>query len=488
MSSSAAAGPTACRGCAGSTPPSIEELEPHARGIAGLHSPDTGIADFAAVARAYAQDLLDAGATVATGCEVQRRAASTGRALRLGHAQGVTEATHAVFCAGAWADRLAVAAGADPDPRIVPFRGAYLRLVPERRQLVRSLIYPVPDPSLPFLGVHLTKHIGGEVLIGPTALMAGARDAYRARAPCTAATCSTRSPGPAPGGCSPTGGRPASPSCVTRAALRVRARRRALRARAASSSDVRAGVRRRARAGARPRRQAGRRLRLLRTPSARCTCATRPRPPRPPRWRSPATSPTRPSARSRWPKLSRAAARRRLRRPRGRSESAAASSSSRLIFALDERAERIAAATALPPATKRASAAGMRLRRARGRALCGQRHEVVEADRLVVGDVVDRPGARALRAARAQRRCDVLDVHDIPQVLAAADHREAAGLAQMRRSARSRTSRPGPYTCEGRDHDGRQPRARAPGARPPAWSARTGSARAAAPPRSAARP
>src|SRR6202042_2550855 len=70
-------------------------------------------------------------------------------------------------------------AGADPDPRIVPFRGAYLRLVPERRQLVRSLIYPVPDPSLPFLGVHLTKHISGEVLIGPTALMAGARDAYR---------------------------------------------------------------------------------------------------------------------------------------------------------------------------------------------------------------------------------------------------------------------------------------------------------------------
>jgi (S)-2-hydroxyglutarate dehydrogenase len=155
----------------------IEELEPHARGIAGLHSPETGIADFAAVARAYAQDVLDSGATVATGCGVNE-VRVVGRTLRLGHAQGATEATHAVFCAGAWADRLAVAAGADPDPRIVPFRGAYLRLVPERRQLVRSLIYPVPDPSLPFLGVHLTKHISGEVLIGPTALMAGARDAY----------------------------------------------------------------------------------------------------------------------------------------------------------------------------------------------------------------------------------------------------------------------------------------------------------------------
>ena len=103
----------------------------------------------------------------------------SGRALRLSHSHGVTEARNAIFCAGAWADRLAVAAGADPDPRIVPFRGAYLRLRPERRHLVRSLIYPVPDPSLPFLGVHLTKHIDGEVLVGPTALMAGARDAYR---------------------------------------------------------------------------------------------------------------------------------------------------------------------------------------------------------------------------------------------------------------------------------------------------------------------
>jgi L-2-hydroxyglutarate oxidase len=156
----------------------IEELEPHARGIAGLHSPSTGIADFSAVAHAYAQDLLDAGGAVSTACEVSE-VANGARSLRLAHTQGTTEAGHAVFCAGAWADRLAVAAGADPDPRIVPFRGAYLQLVPERRQLVRSLIYPVPDPSLPFLGVHLTKHIDGEVLIGPTALMVGARDAYR---------------------------------------------------------------------------------------------------------------------------------------------------------------------------------------------------------------------------------------------------------------------------------------------------------------------
>ena len=156
----------------------IRELEPHAVGIAGLHSPETGIADFPGVARAYAEDIADADGTIATGCEVQGVSIAP-RQIRLAHSHGTTEAGHAIFCAGAWADRLAVAAGADPDPRIVPFRGAYLRLLPERRHLVRSLIYPVPDPSLPFLGVHLTKHIDGEVLIGPTALMAGARDAYR---------------------------------------------------------------------------------------------------------------------------------------------------------------------------------------------------------------------------------------------------------------------------------------------------------------------
>ena len=155
----------------------IAALEPHARGIEALHSPDTGIADFAAVARAYAEDARAAGATVSTGCGVSGVRVLP-RALRLAHAQGATETAHAVFCAGAWADRLAVAAGASADPRIVPFRGAYLRLAPERRELVRALIYPVPDPSLPFLGVHLTRHVDGEVLIGPTALLAGARDAY----------------------------------------------------------------------------------------------------------------------------------------------------------------------------------------------------------------------------------------------------------------------------------------------------------------------
>jgi L-2-hydroxyglutarate oxidase len=154
----------------------IEALEPHARGIAGIHSPDTGIVDFGAVAQAFADDVAGAGGMVATGCEV-RDVTVGSRSILLTHSRGATEATHALFCAGAWADRLAVSAGADPDPRIVPFRGAYLRLVPPRDELVRGLIYPVPDPSLPFLGIHLTRTVHGEVLIGPSALMAGARDA-----------------------------------------------------------------------------------------------------------------------------------------------------------------------------------------------------------------------------------------------------------------------------------------------------------------------
>jgi (S)-2-hydroxyglutarate dehydrogenase len=158
----------------------ISALEPHVRGAAALHSPLTGIVDFAAVARALAQQLQEAGAQVLTGCGVHDISASA-RSIRLSHRAGQLEADYAVFCAGAWADRLAVAAGARSSPRIVPFRGAYLRLVPWRRHLVRALVYPVPDPALPFLGVHLTRRIDGEVLVGPTALLAPARDAYALR-------------------------------------------------------------------------------------------------------------------------------------------------------------------------------------------------------------------------------------------------------------------------------------------------------------------
>ena len=152
-------------------------VEPHVRGIAGLHSPETGIVDFARVASAFADDVEAAGGTITTACGVTGIKPAFGR-LRLLHDHGETRARHALFCAGGWSDRLAVAAGGSPDPRIVPFRGAYLRLRPGRRELVRGMIYPVPDPDLPFLGVHLTRRIDGDVLVGPSALLAGARDAY----------------------------------------------------------------------------------------------------------------------------------------------------------------------------------------------------------------------------------------------------------------------------------------------------------------------
>ena len=158
----------------------LREVEPHARGIAALHSRQTAIVDFEAIARSFVADLRAAGGSLITGCAVERLDARPG-GLRVVHARGVLEAGHAVVCAGAWADRIAVASGAPSDPRIVPFRGSYLRLVPARRELVRALVYPVPDPRLPFLGVHLTRTLSGEVLVGPTALLAGARDAYDLR-------------------------------------------------------------------------------------------------------------------------------------------------------------------------------------------------------------------------------------------------------------------------------------------------------------------
>jgi 2-hydroxyglutarate dehydrogenase len=149
----------------------LRQLEPHATGIQALHSPNTGIADFKAVAHQFALDLQNAGGTVSTGQEVRSLEERAG-GVRVLLATGAVEARQVVVCAGLWADRLATASGAPADPRIVPFRGAYLKLAPSRRHLVKGLIYPVPDPLLPFLGVHLTRHTSGDVLIGPTALIA----------------------------------------------------------------------------------------------------------------------------------------------------------------------------------------------------------------------------------------------------------------------------------------------------------------------------
>ncbi|MFN8160490.1 MAG: FAD-dependent oxidoreductase [Solirubrobacterales bacterium] len=175
----------------------IGAIEPHVRGVAALHSPATGVVDFVAVARSLAADLAGAGGSVHTG--VRALSARTGgRGVEVSHSLGTTSAREAVFCAGLWSDRLAVACGAPTDPRIVPFRGAYLRVAPgggepapaaglhdreagggPAESAVRGNVYPVPDPGLPFLGAHLTRTLAGEVLIGPSALLAPARDAYR---------------------------------------------------------------------------------------------------------------------------------------------------------------------------------------------------------------------------------------------------------------------------------------------------------------------
>lgn len=148
----------------------IGEIEPHARGLAALHSPATGVVDFARVAASLALDVEGLGGSVITGCHVGR-VGERGSAAAVEHSRGSIEAASVVVCAGAWSDRLAVAGGADPDPRIVAIRGRYLRLRPQRAGLVRASIYPVPDPRLPFLGAHLTRGPDGAVTLGPSALI-----------------------------------------------------------------------------------------------------------------------------------------------------------------------------------------------------------------------------------------------------------------------------------------------------------------------------
>jgi (S)-2-hydroxyglutarate dehydrogenase len=156
----------------------LRRVEPHVRGIAGLHSPETAIADFAAVTRALADDVLAGGGSVRTSFEVTGLRERGGEALVEG-ADGSQEAYDlVVLCAGLQSDRVAALAGHGPDPRIVPFRGEYHLLRPHRRHLVRGLVYPVPDPRFPFLGVHLTRRVDGEVMVGPNAVLALAREGY----------------------------------------------------------------------------------------------------------------------------------------------------------------------------------------------------------------------------------------------------------------------------------------------------------------------
>ena len=156
----------------------LREIEPHVRGVAGMHSPETAIVDYAAVARAFAHDATSAGADVRTGYEVTGLD-ERGPEVVVRSGDGAEDAfDHVIVCAGLHADRVAALAGDEADPRIVPFRGEYYLLRPERRHLVRGLVYPVPDPRYPFLGVHITPRVDGEVMVGPNAVLALSREGY----------------------------------------------------------------------------------------------------------------------------------------------------------------------------------------------------------------------------------------------------------------------------------------------------------------------
>jgi L-2-hydroxyglutarate oxidase len=155
----------------------IAEVEPHAAGIAALRVPETGIVDYRAVAQAYGRRVEERGGRIVTGARVVAVRAD-GAGLAVETTQGAAGCRLLVNCAGLESDRVARLCGAAVDVRIVPFRGEYYELAAERRGLVKGLIYPVPDPRFPFLGVHLTRRIGGEVEAGPNAVLAWKRTGY----------------------------------------------------------------------------------------------------------------------------------------------------------------------------------------------------------------------------------------------------------------------------------------------------------------------
>src|SRR5439155_1236063 len=159
-------------------PARLSDFEPHARALRAIRSPSTGIVDYGEVAAAMARELQAAGVLIETGARVTA-IARTGDGLELATPRVAVRARRLVNCAGLYSDVVARLAGTRPDVRIIPFRGEYYLLRPERRALVRGLIYPVPDPEFPFLGVHLTRTVHGDVEAGPNAVLAFAREGYR---------------------------------------------------------------------------------------------------------------------------------------------------------------------------------------------------------------------------------------------------------------------------------------------------------------------
>jgi len=155
----------------------VREYEPNCRAVRAIHVPETGIVDYVQVAGKMADLIQQRGGRILTGARVTavRR---QGSGLTLDTAQGAVDARYLVNCGGLHSDRAAALMGVTPEVRIIPFRGEYYMLRPERRSLVRGLIYPVPDPEFPFLGVHFTRTIHGDVEAGPNAVLAFAREGY----------------------------------------------------------------------------------------------------------------------------------------------------------------------------------------------------------------------------------------------------------------------------------------------------------------------
>jgi (S)-2-hydroxyglutarate dehydrogenase len=159
-------------------PEELREIEPHARGLQALVVPSTGITDYALVCEKYAKLISAAGGTVLTSARATsiRRLADE---IVIETPRGAFSTSALINCAGLYSDRISRMAGDDPGVMIVPFRGEYYDLRPERASLVKALIYPVPDPRFPFLGVHFTRRISGKVDAGPNAVLALAREGYR---------------------------------------------------------------------------------------------------------------------------------------------------------------------------------------------------------------------------------------------------------------------------------------------------------------------
>jgi L-2-hydroxyglutarate oxidase LhgO len=174
----ARAGDNAVPGLRRVGPEEIREIEPHAAGLAALYSPKTAITDYVRIAEAYADDIRAAGGEVRFGFEVDRVDRAKGR-LTVGAGPQAVTVDELIVCAGLRSDLVAGLAGDTAAPRIVPFRGEYMTVVAEKTFMVRGLIYPVPDPRYPFLGVHYTRRVSGDVEVGPNAVLATAREGYK---------------------------------------------------------------------------------------------------------------------------------------------------------------------------------------------------------------------------------------------------------------------------------------------------------------------